>query len=197
MTENSLSYVELSRTIVTNEIILDFTCRNSNIDNFFHETAKTWCDMGIGVTYILISSKDLEENKINKIYAFATIACAGLLYTDKDSNKLYMPCAEIKYFAINKAFRGQTNTGFKDGKRYSQIFFKMFLQELYYMSTSIIGFSMIYLQANSEGRQLYEKCNFIELNGYVLPDADEKIEIEECTPMGMPLSDENIGDMFL
>ena len=195
MIANDLEYVELSRANVSSEAISEFESGNKGIDLFFHENAIQWANKGIAVTYILVQKEEQSQNHITKIFAFSTISCSGLLYNSENQN-LYMSCAEIKYFAIKKPFRGQTDNGLISGERYSKIFFKLFLQEMYFMSTSVIGFSMIFLQANTEGKHLYEDCNFTVLEDFLLPDVDDKIEICECTPMGMQLTDDNIYDLF-
>lgn len=211
---NSLEYVELNHANVGEEVIQEFTCGNPNIDLFFHEKASEWARKSRAVTYILVkkseikdteehpsrefSSSNEEEKKIIKVFAFATISCAGLLHKNTKEHNVYTSSVEIKFFAIKKSYRGQL---IDHNTRYSQLFFKILLQDLYLMSMSIIGFNMIFLQSNQEGVRLYSNCNFAKLDKFLdsvqLPEEDEKIEIEDCIPMGILLNDENCADFFL
>ncbi len=192
ISSDKLEYVVLSGAEVETEILKSFSSGHSEIDDFFYNGTDEYLFSGKGVTYILIESEEYESNTISLIYGFATISSCGLLQQLDDNlksiedigNKGYavnVPCAEIKYFAINRCFRGQKN---KNGSLYSQQFFKMFLQDLYLMSVSTIGFSTIFLRANNNGKRLYANCGFIDFNEYIIP-FDEKAD--DCIPMGVAI----------
>lgn len=95
-----------------------------------------------------------------------------------------VPGVEIKIFAIEKALRGQYKNGTEE--LYSTIFFKMLLEMLYFMSMRVIGFKMIYLRSNSEGKGLYNRLHFSDCTSF-LETYDETAE--ECTPMILSFED--------
>ena len=62
------------------------------------------------------------------------------------------------------------------------------------MSTSIIGFQMIFLRANDEGIKLYQRKHFIDASNYLIP-FDEDDKYGKCTPMCLQMND-NIYSIF-
>lgn len=192
LNSEKIKYVGLSGAEVEPNVIEKFTSGHPEIDDFLHNYTNEYLCSGKGVTYILVESDEYESHDITFIYAFATISSGGLLQQldsnlkkiEEIGNKGYavnVPCAEIKYFAINQCFRGQKNI---TGNLYSEQFFKILLQDLYLMSVNTIGFSTIFLRANKNGIRLYSNCGFIDFNEYIIP-FDEKAD--ECTPMGVAI----------
>ena len=97
-------------------------------------------------------------------------------------------CVEIKYFAISKRLKHQTAYLIDPQKYYSTIFFELLMQDLYEMSTSIIGFQMIFLRANDEGIKLYQRKHFIDASNYLIP-FDEDDKYGKCAPMCLQMND--------
>lgn len=191
-------YVELSQSGVSDEVIRQFDCGNQDMTDYLHNQAKIDAMEGNGVTYVLVTS-DRE-----RIYAYATIKAYGLYYYD-DAEKyhtqsidksgkilLSIPALEIKMFAISRKLKGCIAYTLDPDKQrhYSTIFFRLLLEDLYYMSMNTIGFQMIFLRANDEGEYLYRKNNFVDCDEY-LSSFDAKAE--GCTSLAITLTEiENI-----
>lgn len=193
MVNSDLEYVELDGAGISDEVIAQFDCGNEDMTEYFQQYARTDAAEGKGVTYVLVTP-DRE-----RIYAYATIK-AHSLYHYEDAEKFHtkevdgnnkvllaIPAVEIKMFAINRKLKGQVAYLLdpKNQQRYSSIFFKWFLEKLYYMSMNIIGFQMIFLRANDEGERLYRNNKFIECDEY-LDTYDSKAE--GCTSLAVTLS---------
>lgn len=56
--------------------------------------------------------------------------------------------------------------------------FRLVLQNLYYMSTHIIGFRAIFLNSNDQGYQLYSDCGFEDLKVFLAPEEEEKYQLK-------------------
>lgn len=194
MNSTDFRFIELNESKVTEEVIRQFNCGNDDMTQYLHKQAKIDTIQGEGVTYVLVN----EDRKC--IYAYATIKAHGLYYyedaekyhtkqMDKNGQVLLsMPSVEIKMFAISKKLKRQVAYTLDPEKlqHYSTIFFKWFLEELYYMSMNIIGFRMIFLRANNEGETLYRKNGFIEYDRY-LSTYDAKAE--GCIPLAIALTE--------
>ena len=102
---------------------------------------------------------------------------------------------QIRLFAISKTLRGQCD---EYGERYSINLFKSFLQDLYQMSTSLIGFRAIYLNSNDDGYHLYtdDRIGFMEPRGFIPATDEEKLDIEGCKPLLFFLDDDGIYKLF-
>ena len=87
----------------------------------------------------------------------------------------------VTYFLIDKD---------ENGVKYSHVFFALLLQELWLTATTKISFKAIFLQSNNEGKKLYEEFGFVEIDNYVAPTVDDKIEIDDCVPMLCLISDD-------
>lgn len=183
MDATELKYVELNQSNVTDEVIEQFDCGNRDMTEYLHHQAKQDTIEGNGVTYVLVA----EDRK--RIYAYATIKTYSLYYYD-DAEKyhtkplnadgkilLAIPCVEIKMFAISKKLKGQVAYILdpENKQHYSSIFFKWFLEDLYYMSMNTIGFQMVFLRANEEGEKLYRNNKFVDCDEY-LSTYDAKAE---------------------
>ena len=107
---------------------------------------------------------------------------------EKEPLLVAIPAVEIKMFAINRKLRGQRAYLLdpQGNNNYSNIFFRILLEKLYYMSMDTIGFQMIFLRANTEGETLYRKNRFVECEEY-LDTYDEKAE--GCKTLAITLSD--------
>lgn len=190
----SLDYIELDSSKVSDTVIAEFDCGNDDMTEYLHEYAKEYGIRGKGVTYIL------TDNERSRIYAYATIIANGLYYytdaeehhtksTTGDGKILFsIPCIEIKMFAISKKLKGQV-AYLMDPERkrhYSTLFFNMLLEKLYYMSMSVLGFQMIFLRANIEGERLYRKSGFVEADEF-LDSYDAKSE--NCTSLVLNVAD--------
>ena len=95
-------------------------------------------------------------------------------------------------FSIAKELRKRHDPTIK----WSEIVFKVLLQNLYNMSTSIVGFRAVFLYANTNGYNLYKECGFQEIDEYLIPETDDKVEVEGCTPLLLVINDNAIYDMF-
>ncbi len=96
-------------------------------------------------------------------------------------------------FAVSKSLRGKEAVD-ADGIRYSYKLFQSLMQELYFISTSVIGFCAVTLNANTTGLGLYKKFGFMHSEEYLLPEEEEKIDIEGCTPLIFSFMSENVLD---
>lgn len=183
MDNQELTFIELNKSGVTDEVIQQFDCGNCDMTDYLHNQARKDAIEGKGVTYVLVA-EDRE-----RIYTYATVKSYSLYYYD-DAEKyhtkvmneenqvlLAVPAVEIKMFAISKKLKGQVAYLLDPVKKqhYSSIFFKWFLEELYYMSMDTIGFQMLFLRANDEGERLYRNNGFIECDEY-LSTYDAKAE---------------------
>ena len=188
-----LEYVELNKSKVSKKVLQEFDCGNLDMTDYLHQYAKEDSSKGKAVTYVLV------DKERTRIYVYATIAANGLYYYD-DAEKyhavpmtgdgkvlLSIPCVEIKMFAISRKLKGQVAYIMDPEKkrRFSTLFFNMFLEELYYMSMSIIGFQLIFLRANDEGEKLYRRAGFVETDEY-LGTYDAKAE--GCISLVLSLS---------
>ncbi len=190
--------MELNRSGVTKDVIDQFDCGNPDMTKYLHKYAKKDSIEGKGVTYVLVT-KDRKN-----IYAYATIKAYSLYYYD-DAEKyhtkpvnsegkilLAIPAVEIKMFAISKKLKGQAAYTLDPEKlqHYSSIFFKLFLEDLYYMSMDTIGFQMIFLRANDEGERLYRNNRFVDCSEYL---STYDIKADGCISLAITLTEiENI-----
>lgn len=166
---------------VTSDIVDKFDCGEENFNDFLKEQAKTWMSEGYAVTYVAVDKNELEAGNVQRIYGYAAVNSTGLLYKNADKNK-YLSCAEIRMFAVARSLRGKEAVDL-DGVRYSYKLFQALMQELYFISTTYIGFCAVTLNANDTGLGLYKKFGFIQSDQYIPPVEEEKIDIENCTPL--------------
>ena len=196
--KTTLEYIELNEANVSDETVQEFDCGNDDMNEYLYYYAKDDSVYGRGVTYVLVA----DDRK--RIYAYATLKAHSLYYYE-EAEKHYtkpmtgdgkvlmaMPAAEIKMFAISKQLIKRKAYPFDpSGERhYSTIFFKWFLEKIYYMSMTVIGFNMVFLRANNEGYGLYKKFGFVECEDY-MDTYDEKAE--GCTSMAIAISDLEYG----
>ncbi len=95
-------------------------------------------------------------------------------------------------FAISKELRKRHD----DTVEWSDIIFKTLLQNLYHMSTNVIGFKAIFLNANHEGYNLYKNNGFEAIDEYIAPQTDSEIELEDSTPLLLMITSEMIDNIF-
>ena len=191
-------YVELGQSEVADEVIKQFDCGNVDMTEYLHYQAKKDATAGNGVTYVLVT----EDKK--RIYAYATIKAYSLYYYDNaskyhtklmdDEGKILLsiPSVEIKMFAISKKLKHQVAYTLdpENLQHYSSIFFKLFLEELYYMSMNTIGFQMVFLRANDEGERLYRNNKFVDCGEYL---STYDAVSEGCKPLAITLTEiENV-----
>lgn len=173
---------------VDDAVIKEFDSGNHAFNDFIHNKAKTWNDKGESVTYAFI---DRDEKEISRIYGFVSINTMALLYDNNGKNE-YLPCVEVRLFAIAQQLRKHHDSSVE----WSDTIFKTLLQNLYCMSTKVIGFKAIFLNANHEGYGLYINNGFVEITDYIKPEEDEKIDIEDCTPLLLIINDEMLYNIF-
>lgn len=176
---------------VDDTVIRDFDCGNHAFNDFLYKKAKIWNAAGESVTYVFADEAEIKEKSVCRIYGFATINTMGLLF-DNDGKNEYLSCAEIRLFAIAKQLRKRHDKSIF----WSDIIFKMLLQNLYYMSTNVIGFKAIFLNANHDGLQLYQNNGFDAINEYIVPQKDSQIEIEDCTPLLLMITSDTLYNIF-
>lgn len=184
-------WINIRDNMVTQELLDSFQSGNSVFDNFLKEKAGYWQDNSEAATYVFVSKDECVAGKVNRIYGYVSINAMGLLFENEDGNNQYLSCAEIRMFAVDKILHK------KHGSivRYSEILFRMVLQNLYYMSTHDMGFRAIFLNANKQGYQLYRDCGFEETCGYTTPDTEDKLDIEGTTPLILFIN-EGITDLL-
>ena len=186
------TWVNIQDDLITQELLDDFQSGNSVFDDFLKEKARDWQDYSEATTYVFVKSTDKEAGCISRIFGYVSINATGLMYKRADDSKLYLPCAEIRMFAIHKSLRKRHNPD----NNFSEILFKMVLQELYYMSTHVIGFRAIFLNANDEGYQLYVNSGFEEVKGFLTPDEEEKMDLEGMRPLLLLINDDITDLLF-
>jgi len=177
---------------VDDTVIDKFDCGNHAFNDFIQKQAKKWNAAGESVTYVFADIDEIKNHAVTRIYGFASINTLGLLFNNGKQNE-YLPCAEIRLFAIAKQLRKHHD----QTVLWSDIIFKTLLQNLYHMSTGIIGFKAIFLNANHDGYQLYIDNGFEIIKEYTVPQIDLKIEIEECTPLLLMITSKMIDNIFL
>lgn len=187
-----ICFKQLDKLHVSQDVLNGFDCGHPDFNVFLREDAITCASNGEGVTYILVDEDELAGD-ITTIMAFATIKTTALYYKI-DERLLSESCAEIKYFAIAKPFQ-KTRTG-KNGveKYFSTVFFEYLLMDLYELSTSVIGFTGIFLRANENGLKLYKRKNFIDATDFMIP-FEEDDELGKCMAMYLPISS-NLYSIF-
>ncbi len=172
-------------------VVQAFDCGNPSFNDFLQNKAKPWNAAGECVTYAFADADEVLRKSITRIYGFASLNTLGLLYTDNGQNQ-YLHCAEIRLFAIAKQLRKRHD----QTVMWSDVIFKTLLQHLYFMSTSVIGFKALFLNANHDGRQLYIDNGFTEITDYLAPRTDEKFNIKDCTPLLMMITSDTLYDIF-
>lgn len=176
---------------VDESLLSGFDSGSSLFNEFLTEKAQKWTDGSEAVTYVCVDEAEKNTQIYTKIYGFASINTTGLQYSTIDKCR-YLNCAEIRMFAIAKQLRKRHDTTIE----WSTIIFKSLLQMLYEMSTSVIGFKAIFLNSNKDGYHLYKECGFEEITDFISPQEDEKVDIEECTPLLLIINDDMLYDIF-
>jgi len=188
-------YILLTKEKVSQDVLNRFDCGHPDFNYFLQNDAEECTVNGKGVTYILVDEEEDKEGKqITAVFAFCTLKATSLYYENQENTMFNISCAEIKYFAIAKRFQ-KLKTG-KGGteKYYSTVFFEILLADLYQMSTSVIGFTGIFLRANENGEKLYRRKKFIDAKEYIIP-YEEDDELGKCTPMYLSIND-NLYNIF-
>lgn len=170
-----------------------FDCGNYSFNQFLYETAPKWQNYGEAITYLLVSSEEYSVNKVQRIYAYASINATGLRLARSEETK-YLSCAEIRMFAVCRQL--QHHAVNEHGVKYTDIIFSLLLQDLYAMSVKTIGFKAICLHSNEDGLDLYKRCGFTEVTDYESANDDDKLDISGCVPLIFYISDENIYKIF-
>ena len=176
---------------VDDTVIERFDCGNHAFNDFIHEKAKRWNDAGESVTYVFADAEEIQKHSVSQIYGFISINAIGLLFDNNGQNE-YLSCVEIRLFAIAKQLRKHHDSSVV----WSDVIFKTLLQNLYQMSTSVIGFKAIFLNANHDGYKLYINNGFNAIDKYVAPNCDSKIDTEGCTPLLLMITSEMVEDIF-
>ncbi len=189
-------------TCVDKAVLQLFDCGEDTFNEFLTDKAIAWQLSGEATTYVFVLDDDKkkfeenpENNKISRIFGYAAINATGLLYDDDDSEKesvKYLSCAEIRMFAVDKRLHKHGDPT----KEYSKWIFTTLLQNLYEMSTSVIGFRAIYLNSNKTGYHLYKSSGFEEIENFRAATEEDKIDIDQCTPLLLPLNDETMYMIF-
>lgn len=189
---NNIEWVNIES--VGYELTDSFDSGNSIFNDFLKNHARSWQDYGEAATYIIADKEEIENHNIHRIYGYVTINATGLLYNyDGDSdNYQYLSCAEIRMFAIQNVLRKHGDFT----RDYSEIIFNLVLENLYAMSTHDIGFKAIFLNANNEGKSLYERSGFETVTGFISPTLEEKLDIAGTTPMILMINDDFMDRVF-
>ena len=176
---------------VDDSLLHEFKSGVEQYDGFLHNDARQWALKSESVTYVCVDGEEVKDKSYKRVYGFAALNTTGLLYHEGDK-KRQLTCAEIRLFAISHVMRkrhDQTIT-------WSDDMFKSLLQMLYVMSTKTIGFKGIFLNSNEFGYSLYKRNGFTEISDYIVPDEDDKLEIENCTPLLLLINDEMLYDIY-
>jgi hypothetical protein len=176
---------------VSDTIIHNYDSGDHVFNTFLREKAREWQDNGEAVTYVFVDAEEIDTGNYTRIYGYASINTLGLLYNEEGLDK-YLPCVEIRMFSIAKQLRKRHDPSIK----WSEILFKLVLQNLYQLSTSVIGFHGIFLNANSNGYKLYTDCGFQPINDYTIPQDEDKLEISDCAPLLMIIDDNALYNIF-
>lgn len=185
-------WINIRDDMITQELLDSFQSGNSVFDDFLKEKAYDWQDHSESSTYVFVTKDDLDAGIIERIYGYVSINATGLLFQNDDGDNQYLSCAEIRMFAIHKSLRKKHDPTIK----YSEILFKLVLQNLYYISTHYMGFRAIFLNANEHGYQLYKDCGFDEATDYLSPEAEDKLNIEGTTPLLLFIDDDITNRLF-
>lgn len=187
-----MKFIELSEVNVSQDVLKKFDCGHPDFNDFLTNEAINCANNGSGVTYVLV---DEEEKEVTAILAFCTLRAMSLYYSPEGIEHIFnASCAEIRYFAIAKAFQKVETGQMGHGKYYSTIFFESLLTDLYEMSTKKIGFTGIFLRANEYGEKLYRRKHFVDATEFIVP-YEEDDELGKCTPMYLSISD-NLYSIF-
>ena len=187
-----LEWIPLDDSI-TDQVISEFDCGNQTFNDFLQGTeisdnARTLQSNCIATTYVAI-----KDNNLSAIYGYASINTTGLL--TKTESPMYLPCAEIKMFAVSRKLRGEGAVDEK-GIRYSNILFSDLIIQLYLLATKTIAFSGIFLNSNADGYKLYTEHGFLPVNDYVTVDKEQEVCIDGCTPLLLSLTSEKALDVI-
>lgn len=189
-----MKYVELANANISQDVLDKFDCGHPDFNDFLSAEAIECANSGNGVTYVLIDENE-EESGITTVFAFVTLKATALYYSKEDSNCMFSTsCAEIKYFAIAKAFQKAKTGKLGVEKYYSTVFFEILLMDIYELSTKTIWFTGIFLRANANGEKLYRRKNFVDATEFIIP-YEEDDELGKCTPMYLVIND-NIYSIF-
>lgn len=178
---------------VDEKVTDSFSSGNELFDEFLKVHARRWQDCGEAATYIIADAQEVINNKVEYVYGYVTLNTTGLLKRFEEGSVVqYLPCVEIRMFAIDRSLR-------KHGDpyvNYSDIIFNLVLMNLWAMSVHMIGFKGIFLNANHEGERLYRNAGFEDVTEFVAPTEEDKIDIKGTTPMLLMINDEFIDKVF-
>lgn len=180
---------------ISKDVLKNFDCGISAFNYFLWEDYHKWQENMAGITYVLVDEEDLASQNLI-IYAYATISTMGLLNNSESDDINYLSAVEIKLFAIHKRVRGVTDATNGSDTKYSHIFFALLLQDLWLASMNSISFKSIFIQANEPGANVYKEFGFVPIENYMAPNADAKLELEDCTPMLRLIDDDFMYDIF-
>lgn len=189
---NTTDFCWININQVPQSVINAFDSGNEVFNDFLKETALRWQNNGEAVTYLIVTENERKANCYTRIYGYVSINSMGLLYDTQGENRKYLPCVEIRMFAIAKQLRKRHDPMIK----YSDMIFKLILQNLYELSTKVIGFRAIFLNANKDGFRLYKDNHFEILSDFVSPTDEEKIDISDTTPMLLFINDTMLYNIF-
>jgi len=177
---------------VDDALLKEFDSGNESFNFFLRTKAKTWQSQGETVTYVFVDKSEIISGSYSRVYGYISINTLGLLYYDGNSKK-YLSCAEIRMFAIAKQLRKHHDSSIT----WSEMLFKVALQNLYFMSVHTIGFRAIFLNANHDGYELYKNIGFEEIEEFIPPDEEKGIDIQGCVPLLLVMGDEMLYNIFL
>lgn len=193
--DSSNEFIWLNIKDVSDEALHSFDSNNIDYNEYLYDKARSWQSHGEMATYVAVQESEYLQHTVTKIYAYSSISATGLMYDGTADRAMYLSCCEIRLFAIHKGLRGQSNDAFIP---YSIVLFKSFLQDLYQMSTSVIGFKAIYLNSNDQGYHLYtdDAIGFMKPSGYIPASDEDKLNIDGCTPLLFFFDDDGIYKLF-
>lgn len=182
-------WVNIEDSRINDDLLCNFDCGADQFNSFLRNDARTWQADGEAATYVFV---DLDEKDLfTRIYGYVSINALGLKYNDDDIDK-YLSCAEIRLFAVSVQLHKLHDSTIS----YSDQLFKIALQNLYEMSTHVIGFKALYLNANDAGLSLYKRNGFQPLSGLIPSSEEDKMSVEGCTPLLLVINDEMISSIF-
>ena len=176
---------------VSKELTDSFDSGDYTFNLFLKEKARIWQNTGESVTYIFADKEEIENNNITRVLGYVSINATGLLYRKGDAN-MYLSCAEIRMFAIDRRLRKAGDTT----RKYSEQIFNLLLANLYYLATHEIGFKAIFLNANDTGKDLYLRNGFADITEFIPPDEEDKIGLEGTTPLLLMINDDFMDIVF-
>ena len=156
-------------------------------NNFLDQFIKSYDALndGIGKTFVWINEDRTE------IIGYYNIGVGYIDMYNGDNKYKIGGSIHLNFFALDTKYRGVISS-YSSGQalKVSDFLFSDFMNKVFYLRNNYIGFSFVTLAATDEGKSLYKRHFFEEL------DADLHFSLKDdekgCIPMYLALDEENI-----